>query len=80
MRIQQSPPSMAVYEWWWIYGYQYPQLKLLARDTFVAIGSSVSSESAFSESGQLVSVQHAHLSDDNIEKIMKISAWIDLQN
>ena len=80
MRIQQPPLNMDVYEWWRAYGHQYPQLKMLARDTFVAMGSSVPSESAFSESGQLVSVQRARLSDDNIERIMKISAWKDLQN
>ena len=79
MCIQQPPIGMNVYKWWATYGYQYPALKQLARDTFVAMGSSVPSKSAFSESGQLVTPQHARLSNNNIEMLMKISAWKELE-
>ena len=79
MHIQQPPIGMDVYKWWATYGYQYPALKQLARDTFVAMGSSVPSESAFSESGQVVMPQCARLSDDNIERLMTISAWKELE-
>ena len=78
MVIKPVPVNTNVLAWWKVNGHQYPKLCLLARDTFVAMGSSVPAESAFSESGQLVTPQHARLSDENIEKLMKISAWKDL--
>ena len=78
MRVQQPSPGTDVLAWWRVNGHQYPQLQCLAKDTFVAMGSSVPSESAFSESGQLVTPQRARLSDTTIEMVMKISAWKDL--
>ena len=54
MCIQQPPIGMDVYKWWATYRYQYPALKQLTSDTFVAMGSSVPADSAFSESGQLL--------------------------
>ena len=56
-----------------------PCIKQLARNIFIAMGSSVPSELAFSESGQLVTPQHARRSNDNIEMLMKISAWKELE-
>jgi hAT family C-terminal dimerisation region len=54
---------------------RFPTLSLLARDTIMIKGSSVPSESAFSDSGHFVTANRASLTDDNICKMMKLRSW-----
>ena len=61
--------------WWKQQARRFPKLSLLARDTLIIMGSSVASESAFSDSGDLISADRALLSDDNICNQMKLRSW-----
>jgi hAT family C-terminal dimerisation region len=62
--------------WWRTAGKtQFPALSLLARDTLMIMGSSVPSESAFSDSGHFVTSDVASLTDDNLSKMMKLRSW-----
>jgi hypothetical protein len=47
----------------------------LARDTLMCMGSSVTSESPFADSGHFVSADRAKLNDANIEMMMKLCSW-----
>ena len=65
-----------VIEWWATIGvHRFPTLSLLARDTLMVMGSSVPSESAFSDSGGFVRADRSRLSDENIEMMMKLRSW-----
>jgi hypothetical protein len=65
-----------VLQWWKTIGsVRFPTLSLLARDAFMIMGSSVPSESAFSDSGAFVSSDRARLTDENIEIMMKLRSW-----
>lgn len=46
-----------------------------SRDVFMTIASSVTSESAFSDSGSFVSARCASLTVDSIGKMMRLSSW-----
>ncbi|BBN03751.1 hypothetical protein Mp_2g26060 [Marchantia polymorpha subsp. ruderalis] len=54
---------------------RFPTLSLMARDTLMIQGSSVASESAFSESGGFVRPDRSKLSNENIEMMMKLKSW-----
>ncbi|RAN76878.1 hypothetical protein B5P41_35990, partial [Bacillus sp. SRB_28] len=58
--------------WWKQQTGRFPKLSLLARDTLMIMGSSVASESAFSDSGDFVSADRTMLSDENITVMMKL--------
>ncbi|BBM98871.1 hypothetical protein Mp_1g16840 [Marchantia polymorpha subsp. ruderalis] len=60
--------------WWKQHSNRFPTLSLMARDTLMIQGSSVASESAFSESGGFVRLDRSKLSDENIE-MMKLKSW-----
>ncbi|BBN20791.1 hypothetical protein Mp_zg01480 [Marchantia polymorpha subsp. ruderalis] len=61
--------------WWKQHSNRFPTLSLMARDTLMIQGSSVASESAFSESGGFVCPDRSKLSDENIEMMMKLKSW-----
>ena len=63
-------------EWWRVTGSKrFPMIAILARDTLMCKGSSVPSESSFSDSGNFVRRDRCTLSDDNLEKMMKMRSW-----
>lgn len=63
-------------EWWGTIGRKrFPVIAHLARDTLMCMGSSVPSESSFSDSGHFVTNNRASLNDENIEKMMKLRSW-----
>jgi hypothetical protein len=64
-----------VLEWWKSHAARFPYLSKLARDTFMIMGSSVPSESSFSDSGQMIRANRSHLSDESICTMMKLRSW-----
>ena len=64
-----------VLEWWAASSKRFPMLSQLARDTFMVMGSSVPSESAFSDSGSFVTPRRSSLSNETISKMMKLRSW-----
>lgn len=63
-------------EWWGNIGHKrFPHISLLARDTLMCLGSSVPSESAFSDSGRFVTADRNRLSDEHIGQMMKLRSW-----
>ncbi|BBN16625.1 hypothetical protein Mp_7g07950 [Marchantia polymorpha subsp. ruderalis] len=61
--------------WWKQHSNHFPTLSLMAKDTLMIQGSSLASESAFSESGGFVRPDRSKLSDENIEMMMKLKSW-----
>ena len=65
-----------VIDWWASIGRKrFPAIALLARDTLMCMGSSVPSESSFSDSGGFVPGDRSRLTDVNIEMMMKLRSW-----
>jgi hypothetical protein len=63
-------------DWWRGTGHKrFPFISLLARDTLMCKGSSVPSESAFSDSGGFVRPDRGRLVDENLEMMMKLRSW-----
>jgi hypothetical protein len=54
---------------------RFPALSMLARDALMIMGSSVPSESAFSDSGHFVTSDRASVYDETISKMMKLRSW-----
>jgi hAT family C-terminal dimerisation region len=76
--VTQMPDASCrdVQFWWKATGLnRFPNIALLARDVFMAMGSSVPSEAAFSDIGQFVRPDRGSLSDATIEKMMKLRSW-----
>jgi hypothetical protein len=62
--------------WWATIGHKrFPRLSLLARDTLMCMGSSVPSESAFFDSGNVAIPVRSRLSDRSVETTMKLRSW-----
>jgi len=65
-----------VIDWWRQEGQRkYPKLSKMARDTLMVMGSSVPSESTFSDSGDIVRPDRASLSDERICVLVTLRAW-----
>lgn len=65
-----------VVDWWKREGqHKYPKIAMLARDTLMAMGSSVPSESTFSDSGGMVRHDRSQLSDEHICILVTLRAW-----
>jgi hAT family C-terminal dimerisation region len=62
--------------WWRTAGKtRFPALSMLSRDTLMIMGSSVPSESAFSDSDHFVTSDRASVTDENTSKMMKLRSW-----
>lgn len=66
--------------WWKINEKRFPNVAILARDVLAIQASSVSSESTFSTSGNLVSDARSRLSDEVITAVMCLREWQRLRN
>lgn len=67
--------------WWAGIGRKcFPRLSLVARDTLMCMGSSVPSESAFSDSGAIATAESNRLCDTSIKTTMKLRSWKRLFN
>lgn len=65
-----------VREWWGSEGRRkYPKIALLARDLLMTMGSSVASESTFSDSGAVIRHDRSRLSDENIRILVTLRSW-----
>lgn len=65
-----------VIEWWGQTGSRkYPNLSKLARNTLMTMGSSVASESTFSDSGAMIRSDRIRLSDDRIRILVTLRSW-----
>jgi hypothetical protein len=62
-------------EWSTIGIKRFPAMAALVRDTLMCMGSSVPSESSFSDSGHFVSADRTKLNDANIGMMMKLRSW-----
>jgi len=65
-----------VIEWWGREGrHKYPKISLLAQNTLMTMGSSVASESTFSDSGAMVRADRTRLSDAHIRILVCLRSW-----
>ena len=65
-----------VVDWWKREGrHRYPTIFRLARDHLMAMGSSVPSESSFSDSGDIVSTDRTRLSDSHVRMLVLLRSW-----
>ena len=62
--------------WWKSNGPKYPTLQRIARDIFVIPVSTVTSESSFSTSGQLLSPYRSKLHQKTVEALMCAQNWL----
>jgi len=53
----------------------FTNVAIIARDTIMAVGSSVASESTFSDSGDMVSAERSRLSDEHIRMLITLRSW-----
>lgn len=60
--------------WWKQHSNRFPPLFMMTMDMLMIQGSSVASESAFSESGGFVHPHRSKLSDENIEMMMRLKS------
>ncbi|KAG6501653.1 hypothetical protein ZIOFF_041536 [Zingiber officinale] len=65
-----------ILSWWKTNGIKYPNLLKMARDILVIPVSTVASESAFSDSGRLVSPHRSRLHPDTLEALMCARRWL----
>lgn len=65
-----------ILSWWRSSGLKYPTLQAIARDILAIPVSTVSSESAFSTSGRLVSPHRNRLHPKTIEALMSAQNWL----
>lgn len=75
MTLKPDRSCVCPVSWWKQQSGRFPKLSLLARDTLMIMGSSVASESAFSDSGDFVCADRSLLSDENISILMKLRSW-----
>ena len=59
-----------ILSWWKLEGVKYPTLQALARDMLAIPVTTVASESAFSTSGRVISLQRSRLKPSTIEALM----------
>jgi hypothetical protein len=62
--------------WWRLKGTWYPNLRLIARDILAIPITTVTSESAFSTSGRLLSDHRSHLTPRMLEALMCNQSWL----
>ena len=62
--------------WWKSNGPKYPTLQRIARDIFAIPVSTVTSESSFSTSGQLLSPHPSKLHQRTVEALMCAQNWL----
>jgi hypothetical protein len=64
-----------IINWWKYGGIKYPTLQSIARDILSIPVTTVSSESAFSTSGRVISPHRSRLAPKMIEALMCMQAW-----
>ncbi|GJS13736.1 zinc finger BED domain-containing protein RICESLEEPER 2-like protein [Tanacetum coccineum] len=62
--------------WWKLRAAKYPVLQAIARDILAIPVSTVTSESAFSASGRLISLHRSRLYPNTIEALMCAQSWL----
>ena len=65
-----------ILRWWKSNGLKYHTLQRIARDILAIIVTTVTSESAFSISGRLLSPHHSRLHPKTIEAMMCDQNWL----
>lgn len=74
--VRADKSCVNVIDWWKREGrHKYPKLALLARDTLMAMGSSVPSESLFSDSGGMARGDRSLLTDEHLRIIVTLRSW-----
>lgn len=64
--------------WWKSMSGRFPHVSKCARDILMITGSSVASESAFSDSGDILTAERASMTDSNVSELMKLRSWFRL--
>lgn len=65
-----------IINWWKTIGVpRFPFLSKLAKDTLMVMASSVPSESAFSDGGQIITAKRSKMKPENLEILMKLRSW-----
>jgi hypothetical protein len=72
--VEQLPDGMGLIEWWGVHERLYPIWASLAHDYLPIMGSSVSSERAFSSSGITISKRRNRLKGDVVEALQVVKS------
>ena len=67
--------ELDIIQWWQHAGLKYPTLQKIARDVLAIHVTTVTSESAFSTSGRIISPHRSRLAPSMIEALMCMQAW-----
>ena len=65
-----------ILSWWKLEGAKYPTLRALARDMLAIPVTTVASESSFSTSGRVISLQRSRLKLRTIVALMCTQSWL----
>ena len=65
-----------VLDWWKVAGTHYPTLRMIARDIFAILITTVASESVFNTSGRVLSEHRSRLTSQMLEALMCSQDWI----
>nr|XP_033511861.1 zinc finger BED domain-containing protein RICESLEEPER 2-like isoform X2 [Nicotiana tomentosiformis] len=69
-------PSFDILSWWKTNRIKFPTLQKMARDLLAILASTVTSESAFSISGRLISPHRSRLHPTTLEALMCARTWL----
>ncbi|KAE8733017.1 hypothetical protein F3Y22_tig00001644pilonHSYRG00324 [Hibiscus syriacus] len=75
-KVRTQNSELDILSWWKTNGFKYPTLQKIARDILAIPISTVTSESAFSTSGRLVSPHRSRLHPKTLEALMCAQSWL----
>ncbi|XP_058775706.1 zinc finger BED domain-containing protein RICESLEEPER 1-like [Vicia villosa] len=74
--VIKKTPEFDILNWWKVNGVVYPTLQAISRDVLVIPISTVASESAFSNSGRILSLHRSRLNWTTVEALMCARSWL----
>lgn len=74
--VIKNTPEFDILNWWKVNGVVYPTLQAIARDVLAIPISTVASESAFSNSGRILSPHRSRLNWTTVEALMCARSWL----
>lgn len=69
-----------ILQWWDMHSAKYPILSCIARDILTVQVSTVSSESAFSTRGRVISDYRSRPAPDTVEEVICLQNWLKAEN
>jgi hypothetical protein len=74
--VIKNTAEFDILNWWKVNGVVYPTLQAIARDVLAIPISTVASESAFSNSGRILSPHRSRLNWTTVEALMCARSWL----